>query len=75
MTNDDLGVFLKIPALLGRQAALGKERAGFKCLLDNTGDFFHADNYYYQTGADTALSITALTPFQSTLLTGPLGKR
>jgi len=61
MINDDLGAFLKIPALLGRQAPLAKERAGFKCLLDNTGDFFHADNNNYETGADTALSIGSLS--------------
>jgi len=68
MINDDLGAFLKIPALLGRQAALARERAGFKCLLDNIGDFFHADNSNYETGADTALSIGSLSTGTQTFL-------
>ena len=61
MINDDLGAFLRIPSLLGRQAALAKERAGFKALLDNTGSFFHADNANYGSGADTVLGVVGLT--------------
>jgi hypothetical protein len=61
MINDDLGAFLRIPAILGRQAALAKERAGFTVLMDNGGSFFSSGNGNTASGAGTALQISALT--------------
>jgi len=42
--NDDLGMLDSIRSLLGRQAALSLEEAVFAVLMDNSDDFFHADN-------------------------------
>lgn len=42
--NDDLGAFTQVPKMIGRGAALTKERTFWTLVLDNTGDFFHADN-------------------------------
>ncbi len=58
--NDDLQAFLKIPSVLGREAALAIEKAAFTLLLANTGNFFHANNKNYASGSTTALSITSL---------------
>jgi len=61
MINDDLGAFMRIPEILGRQAALAKERAGFTVLLNNTGSFFSSAHANTLSGAGTALQISALT--------------
>lgn len=61
MINDDLGAFTQIPRMLGRMAALSREEAVFTLLLANPGSFFAAGNKNFITGADTALSINALT--------------
>ncbi len=42
--NDDLGAFAEIPRMIGRGAALTKERLFWELVLANTGSFFHADN-------------------------------
>lgn len=59
--NDDLGAFLQIPRIIGRMAALARERAVFELLLLNPSNFFHANNKNYLEGADTPLSIASLT--------------
>ncbi|MEZ6233417.1 MAG: hypothetical protein R3B68_04435 [Phycisphaerales bacterium] len=61
MINDDLGAFLQIPRLIGRMSALKREEAVFELLLANPDSFFSAGNKNYISGADTALSIDALT--------------
>ena len=59
--NDDLGAFLQIPRLIGRMSALKREEALFELLLSNPGSFFGAGNNNFLSGAQTALSIDALT--------------
>jgi hypothetical protein len=59
--NDDLGAFLQIPRILGRQSALAIESAVFTLLLSNPGGFFSAGNKNFQSGAGTALQISSLT--------------
>ena len=59
--NDDLGAFLQIPRIIGRMSALKREEAVFELLLSNPNSFFSAAHKNYLTGADTALSINALT--------------
>jgi len=60
--NDDLGAFLQIPTILGRGAALARERAVFELLLSNPGSpaFFSTDNKNL-VDSSGALSISALT--------------
>lgn len=59
--NDDLGAFLEIPRILGRMGALHLQELVFTELMDNSDNFFHDDNGNYLEGADTALSIPALS--------------
>lgn len=61
MINDDLGAFLQIPRILGRQSALAVESAVFTLLLSNPNSFFSAGNKNLVTGASSALQISALT--------------
>ncbi len=42
--NDDLGAFAEVPRMIGRGAALTKERLFWTLVHANTGNFFHADN-------------------------------
>ena len=59
--NDDLGAFLQIPRLIGRMSALKREEALFELLLSNPGSFFSSGNNNFLSGAQTSLSIDALT--------------
>ena len=59
--NDDLGAFLQIPRIIGRMSALKREEAVFELLLTNPNDFFGTGHQNFLSGADTALSIAALT--------------
>lgn len=59
--NDDLGAFLEIPRLLGRMGALNIQELVYAELLDNSDDFFHDDNGNLLDGADSVLSIPALS--------------
>lgn len=61
MINDDLGAFLQIPRIIGRMSALKREEAVFELLLANPANFFGVGNKNFFSGADTALSIDALT--------------
>lgn len=61
IVNDDLGAFLQLPRMFGRNAALAIEKEVFTLLLSNPASFFHADNKNLITGASTALSIASLT--------------
>ncbi|MEO2049061.1 MAG: hypothetical protein ABGX16_21085, partial [Pirellulales bacterium] len=56
--NDDLGMLSNIRSLLGRQAALALEENVFTVLMDNTDNFFHANNSNLST---VALDIDGLT--------------
>lgn len=60
MTNDDLGAFNQIAAILGRMAAdkLLLEVVRYK--LANAGSFYHADNGNLLTGAGSVLGISGL---------------
>jgi len=63
IVNDDLGAFTEIPALLGRKAALSREKALFTA-INATGvgaSFFTAANVNYFAGAATNLQISSLT--------------
>lgn len=68
MINDDLGAFLQIPRILGRQSALAVESAVFTLLLSNPSAFFSVGHKNLQTGAASALSIAALTKAEQTFL-------
>lgn len=59
--NDDLGAFLQIPRILGRQSALAVETAVFTLLLSNPNNFFSTANGNYFSGANSALQISSLT--------------
>lgn len=59
--NDDLGAFAAIPQVLGMGSAEAIAEAVFELLLSNPGNFFSTDNKNYLEGADTSLSIEALT--------------
>lgn len=61
MINDDLGAFLKLPRLIGRQSAIKLQKVGFSLLLENANNFFSSDNKNYFEGADSSLQITSLT--------------
>ena len=61
MINDDLGAFLKLPRIIGRQSAIKLQKVGFSLLLANAGPFFSSGNSNYFEGADTNLQITSLT--------------
>jgi len=68
MINDDLGAFLQIPRLIGRMSALKREEAVFELLLSNPSNFFDATNKNLLIGADTGLSIDALTKAEQVFL-------
>ncbi|HIK95900.1 MAG TPA: hypothetical protein EYG03_28475 [Planctomycetes bacterium] len=61
LINDDLGAFLKLPRIIGRQSAVKLQKVGFSLLLENAGSFFSTGNRNYFAGADTNLQITSLT--------------
>ncbi len=58
--DDDLGAFLSIPRMLAQKAAARREKLVISALLGAGGGFF-VDNVNSFSGADTALSIEALT--------------
>ena len=66
--NDDLGAFLQIPRILGRQSALAVESAVFTLLLSNPNSFFSSTNKNLSTGADSALSIGGITKAEQLFL-------
>ncbi len=66
--NDDLGAFLQIPRIIGRMSALKREEAVFELLLTNPNDFFGTGHQNFLSGADTALSIAALTAAEQKFL-------
>ena len=68
LINDDLGAFLQIPRLIGRMSALKREEAFFELLLGNPGGFFGFGNNNYIEGAQTNLSIDALTEAEQLFL-------
>jgi len=74
--NDNLGALLAIPERIGRAAAKLPDSLLFTLVTANTGNFFHADNSNYITGASTALGITGLDEAVQTLReqTGPDGE-
>jgi hypothetical protein len=66
--NDDLGAFLQIPRILGRQSALTVETAVFTLLLANPNSFFSTTNKNFFSGADTFLQISSLTTAEQLFL-------
>lgn len=59
--NDDLHAFQQIPNILGRRAAIAREKAVFTPLLANASNFFGTGHKNYLSGSTYALSIAALT--------------
>ena len=59
--NDDMGAFADIPRSIGMGAAEAIADAVWGLLLSNPNNFFSADHKNYLEGADTALSVDALT--------------
>jgi hypothetical protein len=59
--DDDMGAFTDIPRLIGIGAGEAIADMVWKLLLSNPGGFFSAANKNYAEGADTALSVDALT--------------
>ena len=59
--NDDMGAFTDIPRQIGMGAAEAIADAVWGLLLSNPNNFFSAGNKNYLDGADTALSVDALT--------------
>ena len=63
--NDDLGAFLQIPRLLGRQGALAVESAVFTLLLSNPtiggNQFFSTANANYLSGGGSTLDLDGIT--------------
>jgi hypothetical protein len=68
MINDDLGAFLQLPRIIGRMSALKREEAVFELLLSNPAGFFSGGNKNFISGADTVLSIAALTQLEQKFL-------
>lgn len=61
LLNDDMGALTQIPTVIGRKAALAREKAVFTALLGNAGSFFGSGNANYLSGGGSALAITSLT--------------
>ncbi len=64
--NDDLGAFLQIVNVLGRKAAIKKQKITFTKFLENpagsdTFNFFSTDHANLETGAGSAMQISSLT--------------
>lgn len=59
--NDDLGAFADIPRSIGMGAAEAIADAVWSLLLSNPSSFFSTGHKNYLEGADTALSVDALT--------------
>lgn len=68
MINDDLGAFLQLPGIIGRMSALKREEAVFELLLSNPSSFFSTLNKNFISGADTVLSIAAMTQLEQKFL-------
>ncbi|MCC6165101.1 MAG: hypothetical protein IT182_17285, partial [Acidobacteria bacterium] len=60
LVNDDLGALTEVPMKLGRGCATRFNLNFWTALLANTGNFFHANNSNYVTGATTVLSVSAM---------------
>lgn len=59
--NDDAQTLADLAKLMGQQGAEFVNHLTFTLLLANTGNFFHADNSNYISGATTLLSSPGLT--------------
>lgn len=70
--NDDLGAFLQIPRLLGRQGALAVESAVFTLLLSNPtingNAFFSTANKNYLSGGTSVLDLDGITAAEAAFL-------
>jgi len=81
MVNDDLSAFAQIPRIMGRAAALTRERVVLGLLLSNpvspeTGNnFYSVGNANFISGASTNLSIGGITELEQLFLdqTDPAG--
>lgn len=63
--NDDLGALADISKHIGIAAANAIENEFFTLLLANTGNFFHANNSNYVSGAGTAFGYQALSDLKA----------
>lgn len=77
MINDDLGAFLQLPTMIGRNGAIAVEQLVFEILLAGLANgFFHADNKNYISGATTVLGKDSFSALEQKMLdqTGSNGK-
>lgn len=65
LKNDDLGALMRVPALMGRGAALAREKAAFDLLITGVGSFFASGNKNVSSGV---LSIAGLTNAEKVFL-------
>jgi len=56
MINDDLGAFMRVPTMFGRNAQRLKDHLFFTVMLDTIGTIYTSANGNYFTGSDSALS-------------------
>jgi hypothetical protein len=61
LVNDDMGALTQMPTIIGRQAAISREKAVISALLNNASSFFGSGNKNYLNSTGSALSITSLT--------------
>lgn len=68
MINDDLGAFMRVPQIFGRNAQRLKDHLFFKVLDDTAGTYFTTGHGNYMSGATTALSSESLGAAEKLLL-------
>lgn len=60
LINDDMGAIVQLPQIIGRRAAISRERAVISTLIGNANSFFSTGNKNIMTGAGSVLSIDSL---------------
>lgn len=68
LINDDMGSLTQLPGLIGRQAAIAREKAVFNAVLGNAASFFSSGNKNFASGGGSALSISSLTTAEQKFL-------
>lgn len=75
VVDDDLGAFLNVPRLVGRQASNTVSQVVWSTLMANAGSFFASGNGNLVTGGTSALGVDSLTTARGAFmkLNGPDG--
>lgn len=60
LINDDMGAIVQLPQIIGRRAAIAKERAVIGVLIANANTFFGTGNKNYLSGAGSALGLAGV---------------